>query len=421
MQSVEKRRRGATVVAGLVCALLVVAGLPADAAPGSPGPSADEVARASAEAREQDRRLGAATALLAEAEAELEGLTARAEKLIEAYNGELVRLAQAEERQRRADEQVRAAGAQVEDSRRAVAALAAQSYGGMDPMMGLMADVGGGGADAGYLQRMSVMAHVGGGQAARLRELRDAREVLVVFQEQAAEAYAERRAAAERADAAKSAAERAVAEQVAQTRRLAVERAVLERRADAARSTADRLARERAEALERARIARERAAQERARRAALRRERARNGVRNGDGGGGGGDGSGWASGPGSSARGDIAADWALTQLGKPYVWAADGPGSYDCSGLTMRAWERVGVRLDHWTGTQWTSGPHVPLDRLRRGDLVFFGRITRNPGDIHHVGMYIGGGMMVHAPRTGDVVRIAPIWRSDLVGATRPT
>jgi cell wall-associated NlpC family hydrolase len=414
MQSVEKRRRRATMVAGLVCALVVVAGLPADAAPGSPGPSADEVARASAEAREQSRRLGAATALLAEAEAELEGLTARAEKLIEAYNGELVRLTQAEERQRRADEQVRAAGAQVEDSRRAVAALAAQSYGGMDPMMGLMADMGGGGADTGYLQRMSVMAHVGGGQAERLRQLRDAREVLVVFQEQAEEAYAERRAAAERADAAKSAAERAVAEQVAQTRRLAAERAVLERRADAARSTADRLARERAEALERARIARERAAQERARRAALRRERARNG-------GGGGDGGGWTLNSTSSARGDIAADWALTQLGKPYVWAADGPGSYDCSGLTMRAWERVGVRLDHWTGTQWTSGPHVPLDQLRRGDLVFFGRITRNPGDIHHVGMYIGGGMMVHAPRTGDVVRIAPIWRSDLVGATRPT
>ncbi|MBG0814492.1 C40 family peptidase [Planomonospora sp. ID82291] len=412
MQSVGKRRRGATVMAGLACALVVVAGLPADAAPGGPGPSADEVARASAEAREQSRRLGTATALLAEAEAELEGLTARAEKLIEAYNGELVRLAQAEERQRRADEQVRAAGAQVEDSRRAVAALAAESYGGMNPMMGLVADAGGGGADPAYLQRMSIMVHVGGGQAARLGQLRDAREVLVVFQEQAEAAYAERRAAAQRADAAKSAAQRAVAEQVVQTRRLAAERAVLERRADAARSTADRLARERAEALERARIARERAAQERARRAALRRERARTG---------GGDDFDRPPGPDSPARGDIAADWALTQLGKPYVWAADGPGSYDCSGLTMRAWERVGVRLDHWTGTQWTSGPHVPLDRLRRGDLVFFGRVTRDPGDIHHVGMYIGGGMMVHAPRTGDVVRIAPIRRSDLVGATRPT
>jgi cell wall-associated NlpC family hydrolase len=86
----------------------------------------------------------------------------------------------------------------------------------------------------------------------------------------------------------------------------------------------------------------------------------------------------------------------------------------------MRAWERVGVRLDHWTGTQWSSGPHVPLDQLRRGDLLFFGRISSDPGTIHHVGIYVGRGQMVHAPQTGDVVRVASIWRGDLVGATRP-
>ena len=88
--------------------------------------------------------------------------------------------------------------------------------------------------------------------------------------------------------------------------------------------------------------------------------------------------------------GDVAANWALTQLGKPYVWAADGPDSFDCSGLTMRAWEQAGVGIDHWTGTQWTSGPHVPLDQLRRGDLLFFGYVTDDPGTIHHVGMYVG-------------------------------
>lgn len=102
-----------------------------------------------------------------------------------------------------------------------------------------------------------------------------------------------------------------------------------------------------------------------------------------------------------SARGDIAADWALTQLDKPYVWAAAGPAAYDCSGLTMRAWERVGIAMDHWTGTQWTAGPHVRLSELQRGDLLFYGQITQNPGDIHHVGIYIGRGLMVHAPQTG--------------------
>ena len=102
------------------------------------------------------------------------------------------------------------------------------------------------------------------------------------------------------------------------------------------------------------------------------------------------------------------------------MWAAAGPSGFDCSGLTMRAWQRAGVSLDHWTGTQWTSGRHVPLKDLQTGDLIFFGRLSRNPGTIHHVGMYLGRGMMVHAPRTGDVVRISPIWRHDLVGATRP-
>ncbi|MFB9250042.1 C40 family peptidase [Sphaerisporangium melleum] len=118
--------------------------------------------------------------------------------------------------------------------------------------------------------------------------------------------------------------------------------------------------------------------------------------------------------------GDRVANWALTQLGKPYVWAAAGPHAYDCSGLTMRAWQRAGVALPHWTGTQWLSGPRVTADGLRRGDLLFFGRSPLDPRSIGHVGVYIGGGQMVHAPRTGDVVRIATMWRPNLVGVVRP-
>ena len=114
------------------------------------------------------------------------------------------------------------------------------------------------------------------------------------------------------------------------------------------------------------------------------------------------------------------ANWALRQLGKPYVWAAAGPYSFDCSGLTMRAWQHAGIRLDHWTGTQWTSGPHVPLSRLRPGDLVFFASNTSDPSTIHHVGIYIGRGMMVDAPYTGADVRIDSILEPGLIGATRP-
>ncbi|TMR08098.1 NlpC/P60 family protein [Nonomuraea turkmeniaca] len=108
-----------------------------------------------------------------------------------------------------------------------------------------------------------------------------------------------------------------------------------------------------------------------------------------------------------------AARWALTQQLKPYVWGAEGPSSYDCSGLVMAAFQRVGISLPHYTGDQWTAGRHIDRSELRAGDLVFF------YSDLHHVGIYLGGGMMVHAPRTGDVVRIASIANRPYAGAVR--
>ncbi|MGW0802205.1 NlpC/P60 family protein [Nonomuraea sp. NPDC002799] len=108
-----------------------------------------------------------------------------------------------------------------------------------------------------------------------------------------------------------------------------------------------------------------------------------------------------------------AARWALTQQLKPYVWGAEGPSSFDCSGLVMAAYQRVGISLPHYTGDQWTAGRHISRAEMRPGDLVFF------YGDLHHVGIYIGGGMMVHAPQTGDVVRIASLDRRPFAGAVR--
>lgn len=108
-----------------------------------------------------------------------------------------------------------------------------------------------------------------------------------------------------------------------------------------------------------------------------------------------------------------AARWALTQQLKPYVWGAEGPSSYDCSGLVMAAYRRVGISLPHYTGDQWTAGTHIRREDMRPGDLVFF------YNDLHHVGIYIGGGYMVHAPRTGDVVRVAKIAGRPFAGAVR--
>lgn len=106
--------------------------------------------------------------------------------------------------------------------------------------------------------------------------------------------------------------------------------------------------------------------------------------------------------PPLSARIQAVIDYACAQLGKPYQWAADGPRSFDCSGLTMQAWAQAGVNLPHLASAQYSDGTHISLSQAQPGDLLF-----RN--GLGHVGIYIGNGLMIHAPHTGDVVRIAPI------------
>lgn len=107
--------------------------------------------------------------------------------------------------------------------------------------------------------------------------------------------------------------------------------------------------------------------------------------------------------------------FARAQLGKPYVFATSGPNTYDCSGLTKAAWGSVGVRMAHYSGSQAVAFPKVAYQDLQPGDLVFF------YSDLHHVGIYIGGGMMIHAPQTGDVVKISSAWRSNFMWGTRPS
>jgi peptidoglycan DL-endopeptidase CwlO len=118
--------------------------------------------------------------------------------------------------------------------------------------------------------------------------------------------------------------------------------------------------------------------------------------------------------PAPTAGAATAVAEALRQLGKPYVFGAAGPNSFDCSGLTQWAWNKAGVSMDHYTGAQWNAFPHVPLDQIQPGDLVFL-RV-----DLGHMGMYIGGGEFIHAPHTGDVVRIAKISGARIAGVVRP-
>ena len=117
-----------------------------------------------------------------------------------------------------------------------------------------------------------------------------------------------------------------------------------------------------------------------------------------------------------SSRSNVV-DIALSLLGKPYRWAAAGPNSFDCSGLTMYVYSKVGVSLPHSSRAQYNCGVHISRNNLAPGDLVFFARGSR----ISHVGIYIGGGNFVHAPQTGDVVKIQSLSsRSNYVGAVRP-
>ena len=114
-----------------------------------------------------------------------------------------------------------------------------------------------------------------------------------------------------------------------------------------------------------------------------------------------------------------AVEFALAQLGKPYVWGAEGPGSYDCSGLVQAAYAAAGVVLPRTARPQYLATVPVPVAAMVPGDLLFFGPDPRRWSSIHHVGMYLGRGLMVHAPTSGDVVRVAPIWWAEFFGATR--
>jgi cell wall-associated NlpC family hydrolase len=112
--------------------------------------------------------------------------------------------------------------------------------------------------------------------------------------------------------------------------------------------------------------------------------------------------------------------FAQSQLGKPYLWGATGPASFDCSGLTGAAYAAAGLTLPRTSRQQWFAGPHVALGQLQPGDLLFWASDLSDPSTIHHVALYAGNGLMVAAPHTGDVVRVQPVYLDGYIGAVRP-
>jgi cell wall-associated NlpC family hydrolase len=106
--------------------------------------------------------------------------------------------------------------------------------------------------------------------------------------------------------------------------------------------------------------------------------------------------------------------YATDQMGKPYEWGAEGPGSYDCSGLTSQAWASAGHGIPRTSQEQWKQLAHVGIKDMRPGDLIIYF------DDASHVGMYVGDGAIVHAPRPGRTVTITGAGSMPILGVVRP-
>jgi cell wall-associated NlpC family hydrolase len=406
----------------LGCGLLVV--LSPAAAPagvrleGDPKPpSAAQIKAAENRVRQQQAVLGTAQGKLSAATRELTRFQDQAETLTEHYDQTRVNEQRAAAAYTVTQARLRHAEQQRAESRRKVAALAAEEFesgGGFDPVTAMIGDAHGPQA---YLRQvgMGQVLAQWGTETLAAHQANDA--VARVFRTQANQLLVAKQADLRAANQLKVAIQAAVSRQQTLVTLTKGKRDRLAGQLNSAqaRESSLKAARQAALAAQAAQAAQAAAAAERATAAA-------GSTGGGSTAGGSTQAPSWARSSGaSSGQGDIAANWALTQLGKPYLWGGAGPAEYDCSGLTMMAWARAGVQLLHYTGYQWEEGPHVPLNQLQRGDLLFYATNTSDPSTIHHVAIYIGNGMMVNAPYTGAFVRIDSMYApGGLIGAVRP-
>jgi cell wall-associated NlpC family hydrolase len=390
-----------------VCGLVVATGLAAGPErmklAGHPAPSAGQVQAAQNQVNKRAAALGKQEEQLAQANAKLTDLQNQAEILTQSYDKATVDEQQAQSAYTTAVSKLAAAKRSARSSQREVGALAANEYeteGGFDPMAAMLGDAHGMQA---YLNQMGLGQVFTNNRTDILAKNNADSVVAGVFRSEASTALKQKKAAAQQAAQLKTRVQAAVTAQLTAVKQNQSVAGQLSGGLQSAKNHENHIANQRANALAAAAAAAA-AAAERARANSTPSTPAT-----------------YTGSSASSSQGDIAADFALSQIGKPYQWGAVGPSTYDCSGLAMVAWSQAGVSLLHYTGDQWNEGAHVSLSDMQRGDLIFYATNNSDPATIHHVGIYIGGGQMVDAPYTGVDVRIDSIYQpGQPIGAVRP-
>ncbi len=398
------RARGLVRTAAAAAVLALISSLPATHAVADPStPSAATVAAAKAKAQTVAAQVGVMQAQLAAAQARLQALGQAVDAAGEAYNGAMYKLALAQKAAGAASAAAVRAQADVQAAREDLGRIASAAYRGDGLGLGLGAVLSADSPES-MLDAVATMNVLADRQNAVIDRLKATQVVSAVLDKQAADALAAVSKAAAAAAAAKAAVQAKVADQAAQVTQIDAQVASLTKALAAARAKSTQLSQARQAGL--ARAAHRRALE-------LARQRA-SGSRSGGG-------NHTGSVPQATSAGARAAiAYAMQQLGKPYEWAATGPATFDCSGLTMRAWQAGGISLPHWSVAQWQVSTPVSQSQARPGDLVFYAYNLSDYTSIHHVALYIGNGEMIEAPFTGANVRISSVDRPDLFGFARP-
>jgi cell wall-associated NlpC family hydrolase len=429
--------------------------LPAAAAKKPVIPSQSQIDNANAAAQAKAVQIGQTEAELAAANASLLKLNDQVESLVEAYDGATAKVDAAQQQLTQAQSALTAAQKARADAQIQMNQFAADSYrgaGSLDKLSALMTSD----SPSLFLTRAATLSALARHEQSVIALMTSTQTAQAAAQQAANQALSDQQDVLASAAKAKDAAIAAVNSQAGQVASINATQLDLQAQLSVLRGTAKDLATARAQGLKlqaeeaaaaakAAAAARAAAAAAAAKAAALAaqeraQEQAEAAAQAANGGNDNGTvsaGSGGIVPPGghsisTPAQRQQAIAFAEAQVGIWYRWAGAGEigptvtsngvqnvAGYDCSGLTMRAYQSAGISLIHFTGAQWDYGIHVSQSQLQPGDLVFFATNTNDPSTIHHVGIYIGNGQMIDAPTTGQQVGVHNAFRSDYIGAVQ--